>query len=450
MHMKPTNEKDILKSIQNATKLNLRGDERERTRGYLAEYMALKPLRGTENVREATSTRLNEKWWSTSYALTLVSYTKRPMPAFIVALILLVSGGTAIAAEGTLPGDMLYPVKVSINEEVRSAFSLTAQSQADWAINRTERRLKEASELALRGKLDAETQSTIDEHLTVHIDTVHKNTARLELEKEDDAAVDAEEKLHAVLDAHGRVLAQVRGVIDDDDIRGHVDEIVASLALKANVTERRESSLEAQLESRSPVSIIKAAEGRREAARAHIQVAERFLARIESRLSEGTATEARTKITTAQNLYTQGEAALDAEDAEKAYTDFMAAFRTAVEVHTYLAAHLNALNVGLEFDIFSRSENSNTHDDKRDGTDADDDSDETGTDDDSDEMDADDDSDEGVNGSTGVNAEGGNASVDGSVNAHVSGSTGASTSGSGGGTNSSTGSSVVGGINVEL
>ena len=67
------------------------------------------------------------------------------MPIFlIVTLLVSAGGGVSIAAEGALPGDGLYPVKISINEKVVAAFSVSVDAAANWEARLAERRLEEA------------------------------------------------------------------------------------------------------------------------------------------------------------------------------------------------------------------------------------------------------------------------------------------------------------------
>jgi len=70
--------------------------------------------------------------------------------------------GTSYAAEGALPKDLLYPVKVSINEKVRGFVAVSPRAQAAWASRKVERRLEEAEELASQGKLDANVKMELE------------------------------------------------------------------------------------------------------------------------------------------------------------------------------------------------------------------------------------------------------------------------------------------------
>ncbi|HTY39778.1 MAG TPA: DUF5667 domain-containing protein [Candidatus Paceibacterota bacterium] len=76
----------------------------------------------------------------------------RPAPLLVgsFAILVFVGGTLSAAAEQTVPGDPLYPVKVKFNESIRSALAITPQAKADWAVQRAARRLDEANVLAER------------------------------------------------------------------------------------------------------------------------------------------------------------------------------------------------------------------------------------------------------------------------------------------------------------
>ncbi|ALM10390.1 MAG TPA: hypothetical protein DEB30_01735 [Candidatus Peribacter riflensis] len=81
--------------------------------------------------------------------LSLFSVFSRPLAATLVSacIVLLAGGGMAYAAEGSMPGDLLYPIKVHITEPVISGLSITSARRAQWTIRTIERRLDEANTL---------------------------------------------------------------------------------------------------------------------------------------------------------------------------------------------------------------------------------------------------------------------------------------------------------------
>ena len=95
-------------------------------------------------------------------------FAPRYLVASFVVLVVLVSSGTVSAAQGALPGDLLYPVKVSINEKVEVALAPTPAAKAEVQARLADRRVEEAQTLAAQGRLDKKTAETLtvdfDEH----------------------------------------------------------------------------------------------------------------------------------------------------------------------------------------------------------------------------------------------------------------------------------------------
>lgn len=122
-------------------------DERARMRALLAEYAAWKPVRSAP----------------IPPAAGFFERTRRPFAALAgaFATLLLVTGGVSYAAEGALPGDLLYGVKVGVTESLMTALTPAGDAQADWQIEIAERRLHEAAELAHAGRLSTSTEAAL-------------------------------------------------------------------------------------------------------------------------------------------------------------------------------------------------------------------------------------------------------------------------------------------------
>ncbi len=100
------------------------------------------------------------------------SFVARVSPfgrAFAAAfLILLVGGGTsAYAAEGALPNEPLYSLKVSVVEPIRGALAVSVAAQASWQAKLAETRLSETEVLAAREELDATTSAKLGERVAL-------------------------------------------------------------------------------------------------------------------------------------------------------------------------------------------------------------------------------------------------------------------------------------------
>lgn len=82
--------------------------------------------------------------------------------ALSLILVCGVGVGTSYAAEGAVPGEPLYPVKIHVNESVHAALAISDEAKVDWSIRQVNRRLDEAETLAYRGDLDAEKRAEIE------------------------------------------------------------------------------------------------------------------------------------------------------------------------------------------------------------------------------------------------------------------------------------------------
>ena len=96
---------------------------------------------------------------------------QRTFAAVVLCVFVLGSGGgTSYAAQGALPGDVLYAIKIHVNEFVETKLATTPVEKAEVQAVLAERRVEEAQTLASQGKLTevaaTELQVRFDEHAT--------------------------------------------------------------------------------------------------------------------------------------------------------------------------------------------------------------------------------------------------------------------------------------------
>lgn len=95
-------------------------------------------------------------------------FSIRFVPVMAAVLIVVLGGGTAYAAQGALPGDLLYPVKISVNERVELALATTPEAKAQAEAKLAERRVAEAEELDATGRLDADITTQLEQAFSEH------------------------------------------------------------------------------------------------------------------------------------------------------------------------------------------------------------------------------------------------------------------------------------------
>ncbi len=164
-----------------------------------------------------------------------------PAMAFV-----LVFGGvsTTAAAYGALPGEFLYPVKISINEAVEVALATTPVARAEVSVKQAVRRVEEAEVLAARGELTQETGQELAANFEAHAEQA--NQLANKLEAEDPAAAESlRTRLDSSLSAHGEILAMmtVGGAEANQEAAGVVAASVLSRTIASALPARSPAAL---------------------------------------------------------------------------------------------------------------------------------------------------------------------------------------------------------------
>lgn len=134
----------------------------------------------------------------------------RPTPVLAAVLILLLaSGGVSLAAEGAVPGQLLYPVKIGVNERVETALAFTPQAKAQVASHHAQERLNEAAHLAATGRLSTSTAAQLAAQFQVQVNDVTENVAKLQEKGDDDTAESVLSDTQAQLQAQHSLFAGI-------------------------------------------------------------------------------------------------------------------------------------------------------------------------------------------------------------------------------------------------
>lgn len=141
------------------------------------------------------------------------------MPMMAAALVLAVLGGGSALAEGSVPGDVLYPVKIGVTEPARSLIAFTQVDKIEWETERAERRLAEAELLAASGELDEETGEELSAQFEVALAKAEAGIEVLD-DRQPDEAADVAAELAIALDSHSRILGEIAEAGTDVDIEG--------------------------------------------------------------------------------------------------------------------------------------------------------------------------------------------------------------------------------------
>lgn len=265
---------------------------------------------------------------------------RMPIVALIV-LLALAGGGTSFAAQSALPGDTLYPVKVSINEPVEGAFAVSPQAKASFDARIAEVRLQEAQVLVAQHKLTPVLAAQIDANFQTHANGVETHIKDIEAQ-DVHAAADTASQFEATLKAHRAILA------------GLGQDVSGTIALDSETRDivRVRHDLEVKIESEDSHSSdsAQASQGSIGAAQNVISEVKQFIDQKSQGVSTTTIARAEAQLATANDLMVQAQAKLTAGDQSGAFVLAHEAIRAAQEAKIVLNAdseldgdfHLNA------------------------------------------------------------------------------------------------------------
>lgn len=188
--MTTRNPSTILKSLRNIV---LGSDVKKRMRADISAYADLHSL--TDLVK-----RLPVR---SPFSFASFMVPARSLYAGALTLVLIVAGGTqaSLASERSVPGDILYPLKVAVNEPLSFVLTPSTEGRATLAAEFASRRVDEAAALSSVGKLDEQTAEDLAMRFDAHVDVLAKETNTLEANGEIATSLavrtDLEQKLSA-------------------------------------------------------------------------------------------------------------------------------------------------------------------------------------------------------------------------------------------------------------
>ncbi len=156
----------------------------------------------------------------------------------------LIGVGISYAAENALPGDILYAVKIEINERMRTWIALSQEAEAEWTVTRTTRRLEELERLATAGDLNDIVRDQIATRLEQNTEDANKAIESLKKEQIT-AAANTSSRLESSLRIHEQMLMQVAE--ERADVSSQIHIILDTVRKKAESVSEIRQEIEKEL-----------------------------------------------------------------------------------------------------------------------------------------------------------------------------------------------------------
>ena len=151
------------KIIRSARSIKLKPEEKAFIRKEILSHINGKPI----------ISKYYDSW-------SVVSFISIRKVTALLIIVLIFGVGTSTFAKEALPGDLLYPVKIHVNENIESILAVTEKASVEVDIKHATTRLKEAGELASKGKLTEDVNTEIKEKFAKNIDSINKQVSKIE------------------------------------------------------------------------------------------------------------------------------------------------------------------------------------------------------------------------------------------------------------------------------
>lgn len=361
--------------LQNeAGRVQLSRTERTHIREGLLEYMAYKPMRDSVAPQRAQRGGFGAFFRAHHF-----------VGALAIALIVTTSTvSVGSAAADSLPGDLLYPVKVHVNEGVKTVFITGDEARIAWEQERAENRLQEATQLAVEGRLDGKRKEEVEKRFVAHSEALVEQVRNVE-ESDPVLAAMASSEFEESLETHEVILSRVAdeqteesqesvraiaeqvhvaaqhavlvreaaeekivreleaqageeteaGIAEEEEVEGASEDEASGVATEAVVADGGDSTTDEQVaaepqsltytapKSRSPDSRIRTAYRAQERAQEQLERAQELLASLDE--ASELRTPARAQLASGNTHLADAEAALAEDDYSTAYRAYRSA-----------------------------------------------------------------------------------------------------------------------------
>jgi hypothetical protein len=129
--------------------------------------------------------------------------------AFAFIGVLTLGSLTQVGAAYSLPGDVLYPVKIA-QEEVVLKVQRNDEEKINYQIKRTEKRIQEATSLAQKGDIDIEIEKKIAENIQKQTQEVHNHISKIQ-ESNPEKALAFNTEFKSTIKVNSEILKKVSG-----------------------------------------------------------------------------------------------------------------------------------------------------------------------------------------------------------------------------------------------
>src|SRR3989338_1442380 len=286
--------------------------------------------------------------------------------AVLLVIFILAGGGVAMAAEKSLPGDLLYPIKIHINESAKSLTAVSPEAKGKFEVEKLEQRLQEAEILSNRGELNPESRAILEKRLDVEINNAKSRISNLEADSKIEAATDISSRLEISLQAHEKVLTFISGESAKNE---EIKPLIERVRGQAKEASERRAESEKKISSRAK----EVAASQLKEASARLEELKNTFVKIEPNLDDLNKDNIKNRIESSSKSINQGQTDLNSGNFSGALKNFQKAQKITSEAKVFIFARENLnLKIGLDAASSTDEDGQNWDEEKNDQNDNDD------------------------------------------------------------------------------
>ena len=268
--------------------------------------------------------------------------------AVLLVIFILAGGGVAMAAEKSLPGDLLYPIKIHINESAKSLTAVSPEAKGKFEVEKLEQRLQEAEILSNRGELNPESRAILEKRLDVEINNAKSRISNLEADSKIEAATDISSRLEISLQAHEKVLTFISGEsAKNEEIKPLIEKI------RGQAKEASERRVESEKKISSRAKEVAASQLKEASTR--LEELKNTFVKIEPNLDDLNKNNIKNRIESSSKLINQGQTDLNSGNFPNSLKNFQKAQKITSEAKVFIFAREN-LNLKISLDAASSTD----------------------------------------------------------------------------------------------
>jgi hypothetical protein len=317
------------KLINNARKITLTDEERFSAKRILELHIENHP------VRNGRKTSLK---YERSKIKSILTFKFMPL---ILALLFALGGGTALAANNSLPGEFLYPMKVGFNEQTRGILALTKDAKAEYQSDLVAERVEEIQKLVVKNnELSTDVREEVGENFERYMEKALELIRQLEASGDFEAATEVSSHLEAILNAHQDLINEISDKnetsrLNLEDILSRVDDRLKTVeGVREEAEDHIESSDENDESGNDSAKLKNAAKVKLSQSEQAIKKAKDLLLENELVLGDNLKSDIESVIKEAEDAHAKGVGELSKGNSADAFKYFQDSLRLTHQVKT--------------------------------------------------------------------------------------------------------------------